>query len=176
MDMLAAAAIGQPGEEFPQAQAGFQPPPVDPGGPGGPTGVNGANGSAENQPQLTGKQTSARSIRPGCGIEAEKVKSGWPGGAALKPGLLELREELLRRWQSNDSSQTVVPNSWTTVQIAEKLLLLAPPEGTAATQKAAEKTAEKKSGGIKSKKKKVNKNDKPNDNDDESSVSSCVAV
>ena len=112
MEVLAAVATGEPCQQFPQPQAGVQPPPVDAGGPGAPTGVNGANGSAENQPQLTVRQASARSIRPGCNIGAEQVKSKWPGGAAQKPGLLDLREELLRRWQINDPTQTAVPNSW----------------------------------------------------------------
>ena len=55
---------------------------------------------SQEPPQLTEKQQIAHSIKP------EQVKKGWLGSTKSKPGLMELREELQRRWHSDEPEWT----------------------------------------------------------------------
>ena len=53
-------------------------------------------GGADGEPPLTEKQRSARSITPNSDFTVDTVKH-WKGGIASKPGLQELRAEVVRR-------------------------------------------------------------------------------
>ena len=103
MDMLAGAAALEPGGEFAQPTAGFLAIAEEPCAQFASQTTSVAEtlqSDSQEPPQLTEKQQIAHSIKP------EQVKKGWLGSTKSKPGLMELREELQRRWHSDEPEWT----------------------------------------------------------------------
>ena len=79
MDMLAGAAALEPGGEFAQPTAGFLAIAEEPCAQFASQTTSVAEtlqSDSQEPPQLTEKQQSARSIKPGCRIKPEQVEKG----------------------------------------------------------------------------------------------------
>ena len=130
MELLANAAAADQDGGGPSPPTGLEPLQPPAGAPIHPQGNDVAQETTVES-ELTEKQKSARSIKPGCGIAVINVKRAWPGGAGSKPSLVELKQELERRWH-DEAPLWRVPGNWDLAKVVSKLLARNPPDADAA--------------------------------------------